>query len=237
METLLRKMEVKFDINRFDKYKLKEYLSDSNHYAEFIGNFDLLLNKEVGYEFIYLDKIKTIRNVIRNNKKTRGLTETEKRILKILSLKNFSYEDKLDFKSQYIYSYLYGLGVPASLRGEEFYKKVVNNNYLNIYRFYDILNNSNAFYRENAMSVLASDITTLATVNTILNESNKIDSELYDFLVDISSIKPRKDSFESSRDYHKYRRYQFKTLKQLKNNVYKAKDVNKTDDTDKVLIK
>lgn len=235
METLLRKMRVKYDINRLNKKELMEYLCDSNKYNEFIKDFQLVLYKEIGYEFIYLDKLKPIRKSILKNKKSRDLTTSEKKILKRISLENLTYKQKIDFKTQHIYSYLYRLGIPGSLRGESFYKKVVNSNYENVFRFYDILNNTNAYYRENALLVLTGDITTLVTINTIANESKEIDSELFDLLVDISSRKVEKDSFESSRDYHRYKKYQSKTLKQLRDSVDKVRDINNTND--KILVK
>ena len=231
METLLRKMRVKYDINRLSNKELKEYLNKSENYDEFIDDLALVLNKESGYEFVYLDKLKTIKKAIRKNKETRKLTTDEKSILRVLSMKDLTLKQKIDFKTQYIYMYLYGLGVPASLRDEAFYKRVARDNYENIFRFYDVLNTTNAYYKDTAISLLASDITTLATINTILKESNNVDNELYGLLVDITTKKPDKNSFENVHDYHKYKRYQYKTLKQLKTGI------NKVNDTDKVLIK
>ncbi len=237
METLLRKMSVKYDLNRLNNKKLKEYLNDPERYDEFINNLALVLNSEVGYEFLYLDKLKTIKRSIKSRKETRSLTKDEKNVLKVLSMKDLNLKQKVDFKTQYVYTHLYNLGVPSSLRNEEFYKKVVNSNYENIYRFYDVLNATNAYYKETALSILTGEITTLATVNTILNESDSIDSELFDLLVDISTKKPEKERFDTSRDYHRYKRYQYKTVKQLKTSVNKVKAIDKVEDTEKVLVK
>ena len=229
MEKLLQKLKFKCDLDNFSKKGLKEYLSEEDNYNDFINDLYLVLNEDIGYEFVELDKIKTIRKAIKSRGVGRKLTADEKRLLKFLKLDGLDFGQKLDFKTQYIYTSLYNLGVPSTLRDEKFYKEVLHKSYENIYRFYDLVNDSNEYYVENNISTLACDITSLTTVNMIINEAENIDDGLYAFLIDLSVATPDKKFFDSSRDYYRYKRYQRKTLR----NTYKTSEV----DDAKTLVK
>ncbi len=233
MDKLLQKLKFKCDLDKFNKKELKEFLSEEDNYEDFINDLYLVLDEDIGYEFVELDKLKTIRKAIKAKGETRKLTADEKKLLKFLKLDGLDLVQKLDFKTQYIYTSLYNLGVPTALRDEKFYKEVLHQSYENIYRFYELLNNPNEFYVENNISTLACDITSLATVNMIINEAENIDEGLYEFLVDLSVASPEKKFFDSSRDYYRYKRYQRKTLKNIKAKAYKIDAY----DNEKTLVK
>lgn len=226
MDKLLQKLKLKCDLDKFTNKGLKEYLSDKDNYEDFINDLYLVLNEDVGYEFVELGKLKTIRRAIKARKDERKLTIEEKRLLKVLKLDDLATEQKLDFKTQYIYTSLYGLGVPSSLRDEEFYKKVLTNSYENIFRFYDLLNSPNRYYVENGLSMLACDITSLATVNLIVNDAEVLDKSLFDLLVDLTVTDPEKKFFDTSRDYYRYKKYQRKTLRNLRSKASKVNEYN-----------